>query len=261
LNEVANCSSLGSEPEPELGLGLLIAMRDVSRGVENHGIGPRIVAEAEAALRFYDNACEPVTQEHFRKWMAPVVGSVGNAPQGRELGVKITSLFFVVSNLPRGAFTAETLQDGMRCWKYWPSGKEVYDAVSGKAYELESQRRKLIAVIKAGCKPPKPNPRKDDPINPARSLVEECVAALRARNAELVEECVAALRARNAELSGKCVSHESPLETPRTRPAKPGHLRDELLLKRYRQFAINGDKLAAARAEALERKLNQSIDW
>lgn len=80
---------------------------------------------AAEAVRQVEAMLRPVTLEHFGAWLMPINAVVANPMPKEDFWFKAGALFMAVSDLPAGAFTAESARAAMKVWKWFPTAAEI----------------------------------------------------------------------------------------------------------------------------------------
>ena len=105
---------------------------------------------AAALVPAYRAACAPPDPLALQTWLMRLNAAVRN-PQPREASaLRIAAIATACSDIPRGAWTLETLAEALRAFEWWPSAAEVYKLLQPHGKRLTGTLEALEKIAKAG---------------------------------------------------------------------------------------------------------------
>lgn len=193
-------------------------------------LAPAERAECLRGAEYLARQMQPVSLGHLAAWLSPINASVRNPQSRDDLAVRVRALHEMLGDMPAGAFHVAARRALSPDW--FPSAGEIRAAVEPEARKMRANAGWLRSLAAE----PEPE-RAPVPAYPTDAERDAMRAAATARMAEL--RAAAGERERGKRgVAGKALP-----------------LSDGALLTHYERLAEQGNRAAAARADAIRAKM------
>jgi hypothetical protein len=106
--------------------------------------------EAQLALPHYALMLKPQRAGIVRHWLDALAMGVRNPPSEEEIAMRVAAVTSMLSDLPVGVWTKDTLERAGRAFKFWPSVADLNDLLRPVADSLARRHRNAERVAAAG---------------------------------------------------------------------------------------------------------------